>query len=145
MSLLTRMAISNGNKERKIYANKWLTMINHHKMSKWNNNLQAEVDNKIMCCSPRISYLYEEANMNWFLSSMFEFALVLAAIDALILLTAYIGVYFVKPRWPEWWENNICAPYPEAFELLPLTYSPATFPDLLPPNHSINSQSIRRM
>ena len=79
--------------------------------------------------------------MNWFLSLIIGIAI----IDVLILLAFYIGVRFIKPRWPKWWENNICAPYPEAFELIPLTYSPVTFPDLLPPNHSVNSQSIRRM
>lgn len=53
--------------------------------------------------------------MNWLLNSMFEIVLFLAVIDTLILLMVCIGIYFVKPRWPEWWENNICAPYPETF------------------------------
>jgi hypothetical protein len=29
------------------------------------------------------------------------------ALDALSLLVVCVGIYFVRPRWSEWWKDNI--------------------------------------
>ena len=36
--------------------------------------------------------------------------------DALILMMVYVGVYFVKPRWADWWKRNIADLDPSELE-----------------------------
>lgn len=43
------------------------------------------------------------------------FVISLLTIDLILAIGSYIGVRFVKPRWPEWWKRNISAPDPEDF------------------------------
>jgi|GEM_PF-4589685 len=50
--------------------------------------------------------------MNWLLSLIVQIFAILTAFSFLILLVSLIGVYVIKPRWPEWWEKHICAPDP---------------------------------
>jgi hypothetical protein len=38
------------------------------------------------------------------------------ALNGVILIASYIGVRFVQPRWPHWWERWIIAPYPDDYE-----------------------------
>jgi hypothetical protein len=38
------------------------------------------------------------------------------ALNAIILVASYIGLRFIRPRYPDWWERWIAAPYPEEFE-----------------------------
>jgi hypothetical protein len=45
--------------------------------------------------------------MSLLVHSTIGLVIILLALDALILLMVYVGVYFVKPRWPEWWRHNI--------------------------------------
>jgi|GEM_PF-7013214 len=46
MSLLTRIAISNGDKARKATANRALAVMDQHKIVKWNKHLEAEAGKK---------------------------------------------------------------------------------------------------
>ena len=43
MSLLTRIARSNGNKQRKIQANFLISALDQSKIAYWNKNLEAEI------------------------------------------------------------------------------------------------------
>jgi hypothetical protein len=115
MSLLTRMAISNGNKERKNNANTLLVTMDRHKVAKWNQGLQIEVNREARCCPLSINYL-EEVNMNWFLSLIIEMGLYLLAFDVVVSVMVYIGIRFIKPRRPEWWERNIADIFPPDWE-----------------------------
>ena len=47
--------------------------------------------------------------MSW----VYIFIISLLTIDLIVAIGGFIGVRFVKPRWPEWWERNIAAPDPE--------------------------------
>jgi hypothetical protein len=38
---------------------------------------------------------------------------VLVIFGILTIILGFLAVYLVKPRWPAWWERNICALDPE--------------------------------
>lgn len=52
MSLLTRIAISNGDIVRKARANKILAVMDQGKIVNWNKNLEAEAGKKQEECAP---------------------------------------------------------------------------------------------
>jgi hypothetical protein len=57
MSLLQRIAISNGNKWRKTRANLILTCLDHSKVIHWNKKLQAEIRQKrLERLSPQVKH-----------------------------------------------------------------------------------------
>ena len=51
------------------------------------------------------------------MKSVFNLILGCLLLDAIVLTISYISVGFIQPRWPEWWERWIAAPYPDEFGL----------------------------
>ena len=54
MSLLKRIAISNGNKDRKADANKVLAAMDYHKVVNWHQSLGVEIRRKEEKCCPLV-------------------------------------------------------------------------------------------
>ena len=46
--------------------------------------------------------------MSW----LYIFVISLLTVDLILAAGGYIGVRFVRPRWPEWWERHIVAEDP---------------------------------
>lgn len=54
--------------------------------------------------------------MNSALDTIIDIGICLLTFDALMALTGYFLIYWIKPLCPEWWKRNIVAPYPLDFE-----------------------------
>lgn len=37
-------------------------------------------------------------------------------LDVIIIVAGCVGIWYIKPRWPGWWERWVVAPYPNDFE-----------------------------
>ena len=55
----------------------------------------------------------------------------LGGFNILTLGVVFIGIGFVKPRWPDWWEKHIVAPDPEETKQPAPAYSLCPSPGLL--------------
>ncbi len=74
-----------------------------------------------------------------------EITAIWLAFNAFILLAAYVGIYIIEPRYPEWWECHIVAPDPEEAVFIYAIYSPSTTNELLSINDTIDAQLIRSL
>jgi hypothetical protein len=64
----------------------------------------------------KVSLLLEASVRQEIIQAISYLGLGCLALNSIILAAIYIGLRFIKPRYPKWWEQWIAAPYPDEFE-----------------------------